>query len=393
MIDNIQLYEYNKNNNENNSMISNEDNIFNTEVYNSILNQTVSVCQSHKENSILLKANKLGQQQHAKITNVNINVNAKKKDDSRDSLEKLINRIGLAEESKSKNNKKFLVYSESGTLASNSGEANINQERKTIEVSTVNKGIKIDGISNKFENNIFHNKFSKDTKGRPKITSDLGNMRAIREKLAESLKNKYDNINSTAYATNKSKSKEIRKESIKKGGASTTNTAVNNTPIPAAATHKTTQSMPKLTNNIFYIINPHPQLNTQITIYQNINNNNNNTNTGKTTNFSPPMTKDFNMTSNLASRQNLMRTSTDKKKNYKQLLRPELLSSINEAAAKKNPYEIKITKIHNNINATKRLDRESKNSRDHNNLTTRNVKQILILAFASRLDYEKYNYR
>jgi hypothetical protein len=333
MIDNIQLYEYNKNHKENISIITNDGFIFNTEVYNSILNQTVSVCQSHKDNSLLLKAKK-------------------GKKDSKDSLEKLIDNIGFAEENESKRN---LLFSEYKTITSNQEDAN---ERRTIEVST-SKTIKI-GISNKFENNIFQNKFSSGVKRGPKISSDFG-MKAIKEKLAESLKNKFD-INSTTYATNKSKSKD-QKRKMSKVEVKTGNTGP--IPVTSNATHKPTQSMPKLTNNIFYIINPQPQLNAQITIYQNINN------TGKTSNFSPPMTKDFNLTNNLA--RSSLRTSTEKKKSYKKLLRPELLGSINETA-KKNPYDIKITKVQNNT--TKRIFDvgDTKHSRDHNNLTTRNVK-------------------
>jgi hypothetical protein len=342
MIDNIQLYEYNKNNKDNVSIITNDGNIFNTEIYNSILNQTVSVCQSHKENSQLLRAG----------------INNKGKRDSKDSLEKLIDNIGFAEAGK-----KTIRYSESGTITSTPGE----QERRTIEMST-SKAMKIDGISSKFENSIFQNKVS-GMKTRPKINSDFG-MKAIKEKLAESLKGRCD-INSTIshYASggvNKSKSKE-QKRRVSKVAEEKVINAVPVTPKtgqPLHATHKPTQSMPKLTNNIFYIINPQPQLNAQITIYQNINN------TGKTSNFSPPMTKDFNMTG-VVSRASI-RTSTEKKKSYKKLLRPELLSSINDAS-KKNPYDIKITKVQNSSSKKYFNNGDTKHSREHNNLTTRNV--------------------
>jgi hypothetical protein len=52
--------------------------------------------------------------------------------------------------------------------------------------------------------------------------------------------------------------------------------------------HKNNSSMPKLTNNIFYIINQNPQVNTQITIYGNIDN----VKSGKTDKFSTKKVKE-----------------------------------------------------------------------------------------------------
>jgi hypothetical protein len=295
IIDNNQLHKYKKTHKMSN--ISREDNIlFNTEIYNSILNQTVSVCQSHKENSVLIlvKKNKQG------VKN------------SKDSLEKLIDRIGLAEEGKINKRDYALMTGLSTELSS--------MERKTTDVS----GVK--SISNKFIN-----KFVKSLKGMPKFVSNQNGLKSIKDKLADGMRLKYD-----TNAIGKRQFIEVKHMKVEQ-----------------ISNHKATQSMPKLTN----ILSSFHQNPVNNTLYQSIK-------SGKS-NFSPSMIKDSNLTNPLTMG-NYMRKPNEKKKSYKKLLRPELLNEINNDP-RKNPYEIAITKINKAKNTG-----NSKVSMDYN-YTTRNV--------------------
>jgi hypothetical protein len=318
IIDNIQLHEYKKKNKDGGiSILSHEDVVFNTEVYNSILNLTVSVCQSHKENSIMMK-------QKGKL----------ERNDSKDSLENLISRIGWAEEGKAKHRAPML-----GTGISDVSS----MERKTIEVSGTNKGLKIEGgLVSKTRIG------SKDMKVRPKIVSELG-LKSIKDKLTEGIYRKHDGM-STLYGKS---SKFIKND----GGVASSQVFNGN--------HKATQSMPKLTNNLFSILHQNNTANN--TIYQSIKKN-----SSKNTNFSPTMVRDLNLTGAVvASKGNFLRTSNEKKKSYKKLLRPELLSDIGvNEVLKKTPYEIPITKVQS-TKAARYLEGDSKHSRDYN--FTRNV--------------------
>jgi hypothetical protein len=296
MIDKMQLYEYNRTK----PKLNNDKTVFDTEVYNSILNQTASM---YKENSKLLK----------KKSN---QISFDNTHNSNESLEKLINRITQAETGITIETKKKFFLFKSGNNTTGVSINHDEHERRTIEVSTNIKGL--EGLTKRI-----HIKNKSDAKIGTKIT-DLTNMKSIREKLAENLKNKYKE---------KSKSKSKPDSATQNG-------------------HKSTLSMPKLTNNIFYIINQNPQLNTQITIYQNVDNNKplspsvkkeiyNNTFAGKkTTTFVPK-----------------------NKKDYKKLLRPDIFE------VKKSPFEVKITKVQNKNKLN--FAEENKQSKDQS--TTRNV--------------------
>jgi hypothetical protein len=371
MIDNIQMYEYNKQHKD--KSLSN-DNIFNTEIYNSILNQTVSVYQCNKENSELLKSFK-----RDNVDNITHD----------DSLEKLLGRICIAEEGKSKNNK-YLMLCESATVTS---DYKADPQHKTIDISSfVSKnGTKLDAIASKFENNLFPSNQKVITEVLPvstsqnllrsKVSSDVNVIKGMRDRLDNM---KVSTTSKSKFGGNTSSKKIEQKTAVNYQNSSST---VN---PPTTATHKTTLSMPKLTSsNIFYIINQHPVQNTHITIYQNINNNNNNPNaTSKNINFSPSVGKDFNMTNgftrnNLTNNNHTNLRSSEKKKSYKKLLRPELLSQIAADNSKKSPFEIKITKVHNGGGSAKKSPfpadtaGEMKNSREVN-YTMRNVNKFLI---------------
>ena len=119
----MQIYEYNKTKGKKQK----DDKVFDTEIYNSILNQTASM---YKENSILLNKKKNDQNSFDSIQN---------------SLEKLINKITNAEEGIPIEPKKKYYMFKSGSSTVNSQD-DIAQERRTIEVSSINKAIKIGGI-------------------------------------------------------------------------------------------------------------------------------------------------------------------------------------------------------------------------------------------------------
>jgi hypothetical protein len=298
MIDKMQMYEYNRTKYQSN----NDKTVFDIEVYNSILNQTASM---YKENSKLLK--KKSNQISSEYTY-----------NSHESLEHLINKITQAETGITVETKKKFFLFKSGNNTTGVSINHDQPEKRTIEFTTNTKAL--DGLTKRL-----HIKNKSDAKIITKI-ADLTNMKSIREKIAESLKNKY---------------KENSKPKSKPDSA-----------IPTHNGHKSTLSMPKLTNNIFYIINQNPQLNTQITIYQNVDNNkplssrikkeiNNNTFTGKKT---PTFV-------------------AEKKKDYKKLLRPDMFE------VKKSPFEVKITKVQskNKLNFAE----ENRLSKDQS--TTRNV--------------------
>jgi hypothetical protein len=269
MIDNMQLYEINRNK----DSIVDEDNVLNTEIYNSILNQT-SMC---KDNSLLMKQ-------------------AKYESCCNDSVDKLIDRIAHAESGTLTERRKDGMYSNNGTIDS------VNS--KTIEFAK-------DSVRG---NLILKN----DIKSR---MANINSLKAIKDKLANNSKNKYDFL--------KRKDSSKSRETISK-------------PL-----HKSTLSIPKL-NNIFYIINQNPQINTHITIYQNINNK---------TGLSPATGKDL-----------IHKKSTsknDKKKDYKKLLRPELFNQ-KEELKKRN--EISASKVSKKIKLNYADDKSIKG-----NITTRNV--------------------
>jgi hypothetical protein len=312
MIDNMQMYEYSKTKNK----LYKDNNVFDTEIYNSILNQTASI---YKENSQLLK--KRNDQLSFEFIH-----------NSNDSLEKIINKISSAEDGIALQTKKKFFMFNSGSCTITSNHEEITPERRTIEVSSVNKGIKIDELTKRF-----HLKNKSDLRHNTKIT-DLTSIKSIREKLAENLKTKYELNN--GKTANKSKPKSKPDSAI---------------PTQSGLLHKTTLSMPKLTNNIFYIINQNPQLNTQITIYQNVDNKP----------LSPKMTKEINNNTINGKKPKL---HAEKKKDYKKLLRPEMFNVKDEI--KKSPFEVKITKVQNKNKSN--FAEENKNSKDQNT-TTRNV--------------------
>jgi hypothetical protein len=186
MIDNMQVIGINKNS----KNINEDHNVLNTEIYNSILNQTASM---YKDKSILLKKN---------AENVSI---------IKDSIDNLIDYITHAENDSKKKNK---IYN---TKTINSV--------KTIKLKNSARGI----VKSEFKHKI----------------ADVNSLKAIKEKLVSSIKGKY-NVDLIK-----------KKDSLK------------NKEISSKPFHKSTLSMPKLTNNIFYIINQNQQVNTHITIYQN----------------------------------------------------------------------------------------------------------------------------
>jgi hypothetical protein len=353
IIDNIQMNEYNSNKKDKNK--SSSKNIFDTDIYNSIMNQTVSVYQSNKENSLIIK-------------NKKHDINLSKLDNSKmsNSLEKLIERINLAEEVK---NNPF--HSEPDIMRSDTAKPEVfNPERRTMDVSPINRKDSLGASGAK----IFHSKIGSDKhKLKYDFHSDLNSIKSFKEKLADCVKSKYES--NTTYATNKSNCRDNINNT--KRTTSKHDLAVGKEyssqlkhPVsPSIGTHKATLSMPKLTNKIFIVINNGSKLLSNNTIHHNLHN--------KNSNVSPSIAKDFNMTNGL-SRGSLLR-SNEKKKSYKKLLRPELLSSVIDTT-KKSTHEIQITKVTHGLGRGYPFP-GSKTTLKDNTSVTRNVKIYLSIAF------------
>jgi hypothetical protein len=258
-----------------------DDNIFNTDVYNSIMNQTETTFRHDNSVSLMLK--------------LDHSVTSKKADQSIFILEKLIDAIEGSEKAKypekhvtemnkavSKNLKLLPITK----LINNDNKKpvsvipiTIDKNMKTLEVKsytqrnfveTGNKFVTINhskdnklkllldkGNEKNFESLILHKKYQ-EIKKRHKFSADISNntMKIKNHEnstMRENMTNVKENIGTLPLNSDRKKSvKENNKISLNETGK-----------------HKATSSMPKFTNNIFYIINQNPVVNTQIMIYNN----------------------------------------------------------------------------------------------------------------------------
>lgn len=102
-----------------------------------------------------------------------------------------------------------------------------------------------------FESKLLHTKY-KEIRNRNKVSAELSNVTNLKDKMKETL-----------MSIGRSNQSNERKKSSSK-------TNKEEEKVLSIPFHKSNLSVPKLTNNIFYIINQNPHVNTQITIYNNM---------------------------------------------------------------------------------------------------------------------------
>ena len=189
-------------------------------------------------------------------------------------------------ESKKKNIPNVDKNSKLKTINTKSSASNFNNlidfnlKQKLTQLTNQNSSIVQRENASKFlENKILNSKY-KEIKQKNRLSTDFNNTTAIKNKL----QNEYISTVSTNLKTNGQTQLNTPSLSIISKEKNVTNLHRNNkdklnTINTESKTHRQTESMPRLTNNItntnniFYIINQNPQINTHITIYNNIEDN------------------------------------------------------------------------------------------------------------------------
>lgn len=248
-----------------------DDRIFNTDVYESLMNET-SLYANVNEDSMIV--NDMGYDKTFSKLVLDSSVN---------SIEKLIDNLNKEEKmttagamsiraDMSSNNYHSRVPVNEPVKASDSNNKSqrlkvnsfYNYDKLTIEsckeIMSDRKGA---------ENELFQQKLKDNTKNSAKISDEMTYLGELKQKIKETpQKNSYNstNLKSTLLITKdnkrRSSSKLISENQINEKNIESAR--VN----PSKTMHKYTSSMPKTTgNNIFYIFNQNPLINTQINIY------------------------------------------------------------------------------------------------------------------------------